>query len=67
MTLQISVNLVKTSKPFLISYETSRKITPASVYLFKINNGNTRTMFKVNSKLIIKTKISLTVSLLNIS
>ena len=67
MTLQISVNLVKTSKPFLISYETSSKITQVSVYLFQVNNGNTRTMFKVNSKLIIKTKISLTVSLLNIS
>ena len=29
--------------------------SPAGIYLFKVNNGNTRTMFEICSKLTIKT------------
>ena len=31
-------------------------INPAGIYLFKVNNGNTRTICKMCSKLIIKTQ-----------
>ena len=46
------IDLVKTWKLFMISYAASSNIIPANVNLFKVNNGNTRTMGKVSSKLI---------------
>ena len=56
------MDLVKNWKVFLIFHTASSSITPDSVYLFKGNNGNIRTIlwshFKVNNKDI---KISLIV------
>ena len=54
------VNLSKTKKLCKHTYNT-RKTCPASVYLFKVYNKNTRTRCEICSEVIIKKKTELKV------
>ena len=47
-----SVTLFKSDKIFLLIF---MHLIPAGIYLFKVNNGNTRRMCEICSKLTIKT------------
>ena len=54
-TTDISTNMTDFSTNIYIRYKSNIGMTPAGIYLFKVNNRNTRTRCEICSKLTINT------------
>ena len=64
LRIRFSGKLLRTYWEILLLLKTSKSTEyPASIYLFKVNNRNSRTMCEIGSKLRIKIKMSLSLLL----